>query len=163
MKYLPIGFIVACILVACQSEPKVIEYSHIPEAFSVEISVPAGMSTTKSFLPTPGNLAYSSKDNTLAVLVLAESQKIGINIPVRPIGALQFKEKEQLKNIIIATPIDTAIQLTSTTSFREFIAENAGEKQIIQDWFLYEIGLGNRQLVGWEDEAFALSLVKGGQ
>jgi len=165
MRYLPIYCAFLLILIfSCQREtqPKV-DYSDIPDAFKVEISSTAGQSTNQSFLPLMGNLGYLDEPKNIAVLVLSESVKTGSVMNVRPIGTLLIQEKNQLKHIIIASPLDTVLQLTPTTNFQEFITENAGEKQIIQDWFLYQNGLGYTELVGWKDEKYALELVVSGE
>jgi inorganic pyrophosphatase len=93
------------------------------------------------------------------VLVLSEAVKKGSKMPVHPIATLILKENNQNRHVIIATPADTLDKLTNTLVFEEFIVENAGEKQIIQDWFLYQKGLGKVQLVGWKDEKYAQNLL----
>lgn len=159
MKHLPIYLLIFSCLLACKNEPQQIDYSHILEGFKVEIVAAAGQSSTNSFLPNIGNIAFLNADKNTTVLVLAEQLAVGKSLSVRPIGTLQVKEQNQLKNIIIASPLDTTLQLSKTTNFETFITANAGEKQIIQDWFLYEKGLGTRELVGWKDEKFALDLI----
>lgn len=159
MKYLPIYLLIFACLFACQNEPQEADYTHIPEAFKVEIVEPAGQNSHHSFLPHIGNIAYLNADKNTSILILAEQIAIGKKVWVRPLGTLQIEEQNQLKNIIIASPLDTTLQLSNTTNFETFITANAGEKQIIQDWFLYEKGLGARDLVGWKDEQFALELV----
>jgi len=160
MKYLPIYLLLFICLLACKNEPQEADYSHIPEGFKVEIVESAGYANNQSFLPNIGNIAYLDANENTTILVLAEQLGIGKSIAVRPIGTLQIREDNQLKNIIIASPLDSTLQLSKTTNFETFITANAGEKQIIQDWFLYEKGLGIRELVGWKDEKFALELVK---
>ena len=93
-------------------------------------------------------------------MVLAESMPRGTSLSVRALGTLLLKEQQRIHNIIIASPVDTARQLTKTMNFQQFIVENAGEKQIIQDWFLFRKGLGVVELVGWKDEKYALEQVK---
>ena len=95
------------------------------------------------------------------MLVVAEQIKRGTALPVRPIAALMLEENGKTKQVIIASPLDTLQQLFTTTNFSDFITKNAGEKQIIQDWFLYQKGLGKTTLIGWENEKYALGLVKG--
>lgn len=162
MRYLPIYCILILILIgscqqAVQSE---VDYTDIPNAFKVEISTAAGQSTNQSFLPMIGNLGYLDENKNIAVLVLSESVKAGKVMDVRPMGTLLLQEENQLKHIIIASPLDTVLQLTQTTTFQEFITKNAGEKQIIQDWFLYQNGLGKTELVGWKDEKYAFDLIE---
>ena len=161
MRYLPIYFALCFLTIfSCKQAASSGDYSHVPDAFQVTISTPAGQSTNQSFLPIMGNLGYLDESKNIGVLVLSERVESGNVINARPIGTLLLQEENQLKHIIIASPLDTAIQLTQTTSFQEFIAKNAGEKQIIQDWFLYQKGLGNTELVGWKDEQYALGIIK---
>lgn len=160
MKYLPIYLLAFACLFACKNEPQEVDYSHIPEGFKVEIVESAGYANDQSFLPNIGNIAYLDATGNTTILVLAEQLEIGKSLSVRPIGTLQIKENSQLKNVIVASPLDSTLQLSTTTNFETFITANAGEKQIIQDWFLYEKGLGTRELVGWKDEQFALDLIR---
>jgi len=158
MKYRPIYLLLSCLFVACQNEPTPVDYSHIPEAFSVEITNPAGTALNHSFLPLPGNLGHLNESTD--VLVLAEQMENGTQLWTRPIATLLLEENGQPKQIIIASPLDTLQQLSTTTNFSDFITKNAGEKQIIQDWFLYQKGLGKTTLIGWENEKYALGLVR---
>lgn len=161
MRYLPIYCVlILAFLFSCQQGAKPeADYANIPEAFKVEISTAAGQSTNQSFLPLIGNLGYLDESKKVGVLVLSEAVKAGNILDVRPIGTLLLQEENQLKHVIIASPLDTVLQLTPTTNFQEFITENAGEKQIIQDWFLYQKGLGETELVGWKDEKYALDVI----
>ncbi|MFK7979577.1 MAG: inorganic diphosphatase [Saprospiraceae bacterium] len=158
MKYRPIYLLLSCLFFACQNEPVAVDYSHIPEVFTVEITNPAGTTLNHSFLPLPGNLGHLNEATD--VLVIAEQLANGAELSVRPIAALMLEENGQAKQVIIASPLDSLLQLSTTTNFSDFITKNAGEKQIIQDWFLYEKGLGKVALVGWENEKYALGLVK---
>ena len=106
----------------------------------------------------PGNLAHLNESTE--VLVIAEQLEKGKQLSVRPIATLMLEENGQARQIIIASPLDSIHQLSNTTNFSDFITKNAGEKQIIQDWFLYEKGLGKVSLIGWENEKYALGLVK---
>ena len=142
----------------CKSEPPIVDYSHIPEAFTITIQHPAGTSLNHSFLPLPGNLGQLS--TSTKVLVIAEQVAIDTKISVRPIATLFLEENGNPKQVIIASPLDTLLQLSSTTNFNDFITKNVGEKQIIQDWFLYEKGLGKTTLIGWENEKVALEIVR---
>jgi len=161
MKYLPIYLLFICAFFACQNEPATIDYSHVPEAFIVEITNSAGTSLNQSFLPLPGNLGHINEATD--VLVVSEQLKSGTQLWARPIATLMLEENGQAKQIIIASPLDSLHQLSTTTNFSDFITKNAGEKQIIQDWFLYQKGLGKTTLIGWENEKYALNLVRSGQ
>lgn len=159
MKYSLIYLLLMATFFSCKNEPTPIDYSHIPEAFEVVISNPAGTALNQSFLPLPGNLGHLNE--TTDVLILAEQLRNGTELSVRPIATLMLEEAGRAKQIIIASPLDSILQLSTTTNFSDFITKNAGEKQIIQDWFLYQKGLGKVQLIGWENEKYALGLVRG--
>ncbi|MEM1121357.1 MAG: inorganic diphosphatase, partial [Bacteroidota bacterium] len=152
MKYYSIYLCFFSLFFACESEEKVMDYSHVPDAFTVEIMASAGQANQQSFLPNIGNIGYLDETKNTVVLVLSESLPVGQVIYARPLGVLQIMERDQLKNVVVASPIDTTLRLSTTTNFETFITKNAGEKQIIQDWFLYQKGLGKTTLVGWENE-----------
>ena len=161
MKNFSLLFFLLFFYCACQNNPTIAEdYSHIPEAFNIKVAIPAGQIADNQFLPYIGNFTYLDQAELVGVLTLSTSQPIGTELAVRPLGTLVLKENHQEKLIIIASPLDTALQLSKTTNFQEFIAANAGEKQIIQDWFLYQKGLGKVELIGWKDEKYALEKVK---
>ncbi|MEM6317341.1 MAG: inorganic diphosphatase [Bacteroidota bacterium] len=148
---------------SCQQTPEKPDYSAVKNAFEVAISQPAGTTDDHTFLPYPANFGRFEDNEGVDVLVLAPQVTKGTRLVVRPLGVLRFKEAEQTQFVIIASPLDTTLQLTSTTNFRTFLSKNAGEKQIIQDWFLFQKGIGKRELIGWEDEAVAFSLVQRGE
>jgi len=158
MKYQPIYLLLGCLLMACQTEPVPVDYSDVPEAFTIAITNSAGTTLNNSFLPLPGNLGHLNESTD--VLVIAEQIKSGTQLWTRPIATLMLEENGQPKQIIIASPLDTLQQLSTTTNFSDFITKNAGEKQIIQDWFLYQKGLGKTTLIGWENEKYALNLIR---
>ena len=135
--------------------------TELPEdSFLVKITISAGQTDQPSFLPYLGNYGQLEMDENTAILVLSKSVKPGTQMPVRPLGTLVFKENQLTKNVIIATPIDSLQKLSQVANFQEFIIENVGEKQIVQDWFLYQKGLGKRELIGWKDERYAWSLIR---
>jgi len=161
MKY--ISGIIICLFVvfwSCKQKTGEMNILKDPDAFIVEITTPAGKADSHSFLPFPANFADLPQNPETSVLVLAESMPRGTSLSVRALGTLLLKEQQRIHNIIIASPVDTARQLTKTMNFQQFIVENAGEKQIIQDWFLFRKGLGVVELVGWKDEKYALEQVK---
>lgn len=144
------------LIIACQA-PKQETPTKIPAGtFLFNTSIPAGQVDENNFLPYIGNFG---KVEGLSVLVLSKRLEKGKNIIVKPLGTLLLEENHAVNPIIVASPIDTALQLTKTQNFRQFLAQNAGEKQIIQDWFLYQKGLGKIKLVGWKDERHALQLI----
>lgn len=159
MKYFFCFSMLLLTFVSCKNDPKITAYEDVENVFFVEIKTPAGETDSNAFLPYPGNLGYLTSDQKTEILVLSESAEKGTKIPVQPIGTLILKENNQIRHIIITSPVDSTMKLSQTINFQQFITQNAGEKQIIQDWFLYQKGLGKVELVGWEDERFALKLL----
>ena len=79
---------------------------------------------------------------------------------VQPIATLVLSEQGTSRPIILASPIDTSLQLIQSNSYQQFLIQHTGMHQIIQDWFLYEEGLGKVELVDWKDERYAWKLIK---
>lgn len=132
-------------------------------AFLIEVKVPAGKTDEHAFLTYPGNYGLLEGNKEIEVLALGESVASGKKLAVSPLGLLKLKEGNILRNVIIATPADTLQQIISASDFQHFIVENVGEKQILQDWFLFQKGLGVTNLIGWEDEQAAWSIINNGE
>ena len=130
------------------------------KAFLMQISHPAGMSSAHAFLPYPANYGYFTENENIAVLALTNHLAKGTQVAVSPVATLVLKEANQERPIIIATPIDSALQITTVVDYKNFLIQEAGARQIIQDWFLYEKGLGVVDLVDWKDEQYAWKLLK---
>lgn len=160
MKYPSFYLFLFLFLAACQNQTNVADYAHIPNAFDVQIDIPAGDVKDQSFLPYLTNVGFVGSANATTILILSKRLEKGKLVKVRPIATLQIIEQNQPKNIIITSPVDSLLSLSPTTNFQQFITANAGEKQIIQDWFLYQKGLGETTLVGWQDEKFATDLLE---
>ena len=131
------------------------------KAFLMEITNPAGTSSTNTFLPYPANHGIFTENPDLEVLAITNRLDSGQQVAVYPIGTLILQEDATTRNIIISIPMDSSLQLSPIVNFQDFIVTQAGARQIIQDWFLYQKGLGVVDLVGWKDEQYAWSLMNG--
>lgn len=149
----------------CQQENNAIQQTIAPEdiknknAFLTTIQHPAGASSSHSFLPYPANHGVCQNQSSLEVLTLAPRLAANDQIAVQPIATLVLSEQGTTRHIILATPIDTALQLIKITNYQQFLVQQAGMRQIIQDWFLYEKGLGEVELEDWKDERYAWKLI----
>jgi len=158
--------ILALFTLSCQQENKSIKHTVAPEdiknekAFITTIQQPAGASSTHSFLPYPANYGISQNQSNVEVLTLAPRLSSDDQIAVQPIATLVLSEQGTSRPIILATPIDTSLQLIQSTNYQQFLVQQAGIRQILQDWFLYEKGLGKVELVDWRDERYAWKLIK---
>jgi len=131
------------------------------KAFLMEITNPAGTSSSKSFLPYPANHGFFTENREVEVLAITNRLDSGQQVAVYPIGTLILQEGTAKRNVIISIPIDSSLHLSPVANFQDFIVTQAGARQIIQDWFLYEKGLGVVDLVGWKDDQYAWGLMNG--
>ena len=165
-KYLIYLLIVAILPLGCQQENKSIKHTVAPEdvknekAFLTTIQQPAGASSTHPFLPYPANYGISQNQSNVEVVTLAPRLSSDDQIAVQPIATLVLSEQGTSRPIILATPIDTSLQLIQSTNYQQFLVQHIGMRQILQDWFLYEKGLGKVELVDWKDERYAWKIIK---
>ncbi len=154
-----------CIL-ACNPENKTKSFYmgtddiEAEKGFLMEITNPAGSGSNHAFLPYPANYGFFTEDTSIEIVAIMNQLDIGTQVAVHPVATLVLKEGDQERPIIVATPIDTALQIIPIMDFQNFLVQQIGPRQIIQDWFLYEKGLGKVDLVGWKEESFAWKLLK---
>ncbi|MEL7121790.1 MAG: inorganic diphosphatase [Bacteroidota bacterium] len=123
-----------------------------------------------NFLPYPANYGFipstlmdearGGDGDALDVLLIAESVPTGSVVKARPIGTLRLNDSGELDTKIIAVPVEEAIQLIKADDFVSFMIEYDAAKRIIEEWFLNYKGTGVTQLLGWEDEQYALGEIK---
>ena len=161
-----IVYLLLIFLVACQQQETPnpyyngIEDIQQEKAFLMEVVHPAGANTGSVFLPYPANHGVFTENSALEVLTITGSLEKGKTVAVTPIATLLLTENQAERTIIIATPLDTALQVLPPSTFQNFSIAQAGMKQILQNWFLYEKGLGTVDLVGWKDEQYAWKRIK---
>ena len=131
------------------------------KAFLMEITNPAGTSSSKTFLPYPANHGLFTENPAVEVLTITHQLDSGQQVAVYPVGTLILQEGATKRNIIISVPVDSSLQFSPIVNYQDFIVTQAGARQIIQNWFLYEKGLGKVDLVGWKDEQYAWGLLNG--
>ena len=131
------------------------------KAFLMEITNPAGSGSDHAFLPYPVNYGFFTEDTKLEIVTIMNQLEKGTQVAVYPIATLVLKEAGQERSIVVTTPLDTALQIIPIMDYQNFLVEQIGPRQIIQDWFLYEKGLGKVDLVGWKEESYAWKLLKG--
>lgn len=117
------------------------------------------------FLPYPANYGFipsTSMDpsaggdgDALDVVVLTESLPTGTVLAVRPVAALLLKDGGELDTKIIAIPVDTVQQLFIPADFQDFMLRYDGARSILENWFFWYKGLGETEVIGWRDEAYA--------
>ena len=132
------------------------------KGFLMEITQPAGSGSTHAFLPYPANYGVFTENPNVEVVAIMNQLDKGTQVAVYPIATLVLKDAGKERPIIVTTPIDTAQQVIPIMNFQDFLVQQIGPRQIIQDWFLYEKGLGKVDLVGWKEESYAWKLLKEG-
>jgi inorganic pyrophosphatase len=141
-----------------------IEFQKDREVFENDLE--NGQTRIIRFLPYPGNYGFipSTRMDTerggdgdaLDILLIAEHLETGEVVETRPIAALRLSDRGEIDTKIIAVPTDPEKQLIQADNFVEFLLEYDSAKRIIEEWFLNYKGLGATELLGWEDESFAM-------
>ncbi|MEL6717297.1 MAG: inorganic diphosphatase [Bacteroidota bacterium] len=141
-----------------------IEYNK--ERKSFEVDSIDGHARIINFLPYPGNYGfipstYMNPDeggdgDALDVLVISNSVPTGTVMNVLPIASLQLRDNEEIDTKIIAVPADSTARTLQANNFTEFLIEYNMAKKIVEDWFIGYKGIGQMELIGWEDEKAAM-------
>jgi inorganic pyrophosphatase len=145
-----------------------IEYQTESHSFAVDQL--QGSDRVIRFLPYPGNYGFipstymdperGGDGDALDVLLLSESYPTGSVVEAIPMGALRLKDEGEIDTKIIAVPVDPAQRIIDTGNFRDFLIEYDPAKRIIEEWFLNYKGLGAMELLGWEDETYAMDEIR---
>ncbi len=132
-----------------------------------EINQEKGADRIIEFLPYPGNYGYihntlmdkesGGDGDALDVLVIAENLETGTHIEVIPIATLLLKDNGEIDTKIIAVPSDRSLQIIDAEDFSTFFMKYNAAFQIIEKWFLNYKGLGQMELINWEDEKKAMA------
>jgi len=119
------------------------------------------------FLPYPGNYGFipstymdparGGDGDALDILLIAEHLNTGQVVETRPIAALRLNDGGEIDTKIIALPLETEKDHIGASNFVEFMLEYDAARLIIEEWFLNYKGLGATELLGWEDENYALN------
>lgn len=122
------------------------------------------------FLPYPGNYGFipstlmdaaqGGDGDALDVLVIGESRPTGTVLEAVPVGALRLRDRGELDTKIIAVPADASGRVIDVTNFRDLLLQQDAARRIIEEWFLNYKGLGAVELIGWEDEHYAMEAIK---
>jgi len=122
------------------------------------------------FLPYPGNYGFipstlmdaerGGDGDALDVLVIGESLPTGTVLEAVPVGALRLRDGGAIDTKIIAVPAEQDERVVDVTNFRDLLLEQDAARRIIEEWFLNYKGLGVVELIGWEDEHYAMEAIK---
>lgn len=132
-----------------------------------EIDQKNGADRVVEFLPYPGNYGYvhntlmdkesGGDGDALDVLVIAEHLPTGTHLEVIPIAALMLKDNGEVDTKIIAVPSDMDLQVIEAEDFSTFFMRYNAAFQIIEKWFMNYKGIGQVELINWENEKKAMA------
>lgn len=145
-----------------------IEYQKEKDAFENDLE--NGQIRIIRFLPYPGNYGFipstfmdpaqGGDGDALDILLVAEYVETGQVVEAKPIAALRLNDSGEIDTKIIAVPVDPEKNLIGVNNFVEFLLEYDSAKRIIEEWFLNYKGLGTTELLGWEDENYAMQEIQ---
>jgi len=145
-----------------------IEYNKTTENFDVDTL--EGKKRVIDFLPYPGNYGFipstymdverGGDGDALDVLVISESVPTGTVMNVLPIATLLLKDNGELDTKIIAVPVDSTQRVITATTFEDWLIDYDPAKYIVEQWFLSYKGLGQVELLGWQNEHKALEEIE---
>lgn len=122
------------------------------------------------FLGYPGNYGFipgtvmdenkGGDGDALDVLILGTPQQAGTVLEIIPIATLKLSDQGELDTKIIAVPKDPNLQLMKVERFSTLLTQYHMAQQIIQNWFFSYKGMGQVELLGWEDENYAIKAIE---
>lgn len=122
------------------------------------------------FLPYPGNYGFipstlmdeerGGDGDALDVLLISESLPTGTMVEIKPIATLLLKDGGEIDTKIIAVPVAPEQQIMEIDHFQEFLIQYDVAKRMIENWFLNYKGFGEMELLGWEDEHYAIKEIE---
>jgi inorganic pyrophosphatase len=123
-----------------------------------------------AFLPYPGNYGFipstymdparGGDGDALDVLMLGPARPSGTVIEVIPVGTLLLRDGGEEDTKIIAVAREEGLNPMGMDEFRDLLTEFDPARRIVEEWFEHYKGFQQVELVGWEDEAYALREVK---
>ena len=123
-----------------------------------------------NFLPYPGNYGFipstymSAKKggdgDPLDILVICEQTPAKTIIETIPIATLRLLDDGEIDTKIIAVPAAPKLRVIQATSYQDFIIKYDAARAIIEQWFLSYKGVGRTELLGWNDEQYAMRIIR---
>jgi inorganic pyrophosphatase len=166
-SFTPEGYLQAVVEIPAGTNRK---YEYNKKDLRFEPDIRDGKPRMVNFMPYPVNYGFipstrMDKDrggdgDPLDVLILAEHLPTGTVMPVQPIGLIQLKDLGELDHKVLAIPLDPSKRIISATNWKEFQQDYSAIRHILELFFMYYDGLGTMTIMGWGDEADAVSEVK---
>ena len=113
------------------------------------------------FIPGTGQqVADKTRYVPVRAMVLGPGLAIGTLVETRLIGVLKIKEGGKEKQMLLATPVPGSEAEPPLENFQDFLLHYDATKRLLEDWFVFYRNLPDTQIMGWEDEKVALSIVQ---
>lgn len=139
------------------------------EGLPAEMRFGEATETNIDFLPFPGNygfIAGCAKSDSitgsslpLPVLVMMPALQAESVIEIRPVATVLLMHRNHPFPVVVAVPVDVALQSIHVNTFVDLITDKDGVRGILQAWFLNYLGPGMFDLVGWKDEQYTRHLI----
>ncbi|MCB0644116.1 MAG: inorganic diphosphatase [Phaeodactylibacter sp.] len=123
-----------------------------------------------NFLPYPANYGFipstymaqqrGGDGDPLDIVVIAEALPSQSILETIPIATLRLLDDGEIDTKIIAVPADPKLRVIQATNYQDFVIHYDAARAILENWFLSYKGIGRTELLGWNDEAFALATIK---
>lgn len=131
------------------------------------LSLDSSLTSGWDFLPLPANQSYvvdaiGRNKLPIEMMIISERIPIGKTMQVKPIGALEVSNGREKKAILIGIPTDRKIQIIEPTEFADFMIDYDPIKYLLQSWYINHRGVGTFDVVQWQNEQFANSIINEG-
>ena len=131
------------------------------------LSLDSSLTSGWDFLPLPANQSYvvdaiGRNKLPIEMMIISERIHIGQTIQVKPIGALEVSNGREKKAVLIGIPTDHKIQIIEPTVFADFMIDYDPIKYLLQSWYINHRGVGTFDVVQWQNEQFANSIINEG-
>jgi len=144
------------------------EYNYDTNNFPIDIK--NGKPRYVDFLGYPGNYGFipstmmdterGGDGDALDVLILSQPATIGQAISITPIAIIQLIDNGEIDDKLIAIPTTDSLKTIKANTLAELELNYPAVKQIIETWFANYKGVGQMQVIGWQNEEAALAAVK---
>jgi inorganic pyrophosphatase len=144
------------------------EYNYENNNFPIDIK--NGKSRYVNFLGYPGNYGFipstmmdkerGGDGDALDILILSQPATFGQAISITPIAIIQLIDNGEIDDKLIAIPTTDSLKTIKANTLAELELKYPAVKTIIETWFTNYKGVGQIQVIGWQDEKAALAAVK---
>lgn len=108
---------------------------------------------------TINHKATEGDGKPVEIMILANPERTGKIIEVKPIGILKLIEKEKLDYKVIALPVTSKNTVLEASSFIQLQSEYPNILKAVEIWFQNKNSIPDNNIVGWGDEKEAIAFV----